>query len=117
MQHSEGDLVGIDPEKMQPRIDALKAPHQPIASFAGEFATALSAQGISVTTVHQAGQWASDQAAKLKERLEGDRAREHKEPTGGSSPGTNGGGTPAGAGGTGSGSGTTGAGGTGTGTG
>ena len=98
MTHSQAqDAVGINPEKMQALIKELKAAHHAIAAFAGEFSAPLSAQGISVRTVHQAEHWTADQVSKLAERLRKFREGEQP-PAAGSTPGAPGG--SAGAGGT-----------------
>ncbi|HEY2443377.1 MAG TPA: hypothetical protein VGI31_09610 [Streptosporangiaceae bacterium] len=71
MEHSrDHDLVGMDPDKMQALINELKSTQHTIAAFTAEFAAPLSAQGISLNTVHQAEHWTTDQVTKLTERLQ-----------------------------------------------
>ena len=85
MTHSQAqDTVGINPEKMQALINELTAAHHAIAAFAGEFSAPLSAQSISVRTVHQAEHWTADQVSKLAERLR--KFREGEQPGRGQHP-------------------------------
>src|ERR1700690_4476813 len=81
MGHSEDhDLVSMDPDKMHALIVELRAAHHTIAAFAAEFARPLSAQGVSVNTLHQAEHWTADQVAKLTERLHKLGEAEHTVP-------------------------------------
>lgn len=55
---------------MQALINELKSAQHAIAAFTAEFAAPLSAQGISLNTVHQAEHWTADQVTKLTDRLQ-----------------------------------------------
>jgi len=73
-------FVGMNPEKMQSLIGELRTAQHGIAAFAGEFSAPLSAQGISIGTVHQAEHWTADQISELTERLQKIREDEHTVP-------------------------------------